>query len=139
HGEHRFQVPVLATADPGHLPPLGILEDVPAIALFVARAREVKSGFTLSDQNAEVVAAICTRLDGLPLAIELAAARIRLLSPPEMQDRLDKRLALLTGGPRNMPARQQTLRAAIDWSYNLLSPTEQILFARMGVFVGGCT
>ncbi|MEO8286127.1 MAG: tetratricopeptide repeat protein [Chloroflexota bacterium] len=138
-GEQQYQVPVLDTPDPLHLPPLEIMKGIPAVALFIARAQEVKSGSMLNEQNAGAIAAICTRLDGLPLAIELAAARIRLLSPQEMQIRLVSRLDLLTGGPRNLPARQQTLRAAIDWSYNLLTDGEQRLFAYLGVFVGGCT
>ncbi len=149
HGERQFQVPVLDMADPEHLPPLDIMRHIPAVALFADRAQEVKPDFVLSEQNAGAVATICARLDGLPLAIELAAARIRLFSPQEMQARLqvpepakegrESRLTLLMGGPRNLPARQQTLRAAIDWSYNLLSESEQTLFARLGVFVGGCT
>ncbi|HST03201.1 MAG TPA: tetratricopeptide repeat protein [Chloroflexia bacterium] len=143
-GERQFQVPVLETADPQHLPPLDVMRDIPAVALFIERAQEVKPDFVLREQNAEAVAAICASLDGLPLAIELAAARIRLFSPQEMQARLqeegrESRLMLLTGGPRNLPARQRTLRAAIGWSYNLLSKSEQTLFARLGVFVGGCT
>jgi predicted ATPase/transcriptional regulator with XRE-family HTH domain len=143
-GERQFQVPVLVTADPQHLPPLDVMRDIPAVALFIERAQEVKPDFVLSEQNAGAVAAVCARLDGLPLAIELAAARIRLFSPHEMQARLqdegrESRLTLLTGGPRNLPARHHTLRTAIGWSYILLSEGEQILFARLGVFVGGCT
>ena len=138
-GEQRFPVPALVTADPSNLPPIQTLGSVPAIALFLERALAVKSDFALSEQNAWAVAAICARLDGLPLAIELAATRVRLLSPQEMQSRLDSQLSMLTGGPRNLPARQRTLRAAVDWSYNLLNEGEQTLFARLGVFVGGCT
>ena len=139
YGEHQFHVPPLANADPAHLPTIEVIEKIPAVALFTERARAVDPNFLLTDQNAASVASICTRLDGLPLAIELAAAHIRLLSPQEMEVRLDKRLPLLTGGPRNLPARQRTLRAAIDWSYNLLTEAEQTLFARLSVFVGGCT
>ena len=108
------------------------------MALFVERASAIKPDFALSVDNAAAVAQICTRLDGLPLAIELAAARVRLLPPQAMLSRLDHRLALLTGGPQDLPARQQTLRTAIAWSYDLLEKGEQTLFGRMGVFVGGC-
>lgn len=139
HGEQQFPVPVLATTDPENLPPIEAMGGVPAVALFIDRARAADPAFGLSEENARAVAAICKRLDGLPLAIELAAARIRLLSPQEMLARLESRLSILTGGPRNLPARQRTLRAAIDWSYSLLSDREQTLFARMGVFVDGCT
>ena len=111
----------------------------PAIALFLERAVAVKPNFELTEENARAVATICTRLDGLPLAIELAAARIKLLSPAAMQARLESRLQLLTGGAKDLPLRQQTLRGTIDWSYGLLSPAEQALFRRISVFVGGCT
>jgi predicted ATPase/transcriptional regulator with XRE-family HTH domain/Tfp pilus assembly protein PilF len=139
YGEQQFHVPPLTTADPAHLPPIETLPTYPAISLFMERARAVKPDFDLTEENAGAVAAICARLDGLPLAIELAATHIKMLSAQEMQARLDSRLLLLTGGPRNLPTRQRTLRAAIDWSYNLLNGAEQILFARLGVFVGGCT
>jgi predicted ATPase len=109
------------------------------VALFVARAVAVKPDFELNQENATAVAEICARLDGLPLAIELAAARVKVLSPASMRTRLTSRLQLLTGGARDMPERQQTLRAAIDWSYDLLSEAEQRLFRRLSVFVGGCT
>ena len=110
-----------------------------AVQLFVRRASAVQPDFTLTAENEAVVAAICRRLDGLPLAIELAATHVRLLSPPALLRRLDRRLGLLTGGPRDLPARQQTLRATLDWSYNLLRAREQRVFARLGVFVGGAT
>ncbi|MEO8285147.1 MAG: AAA family ATPase, partial [Chloroflexota bacterium] len=139
YGEQQYPVPALATADPANLPSIQALESIQSVALFMERARAVKPGFVLTEQNAGAAAAICARLDGLPLAIELAAARIRLLSPQELEARMDARLPLLTGGPRNLPPRQRTLRAAIDWSYNLLTGEEQVLFARLGVFVGGCT
>jgi predicted ATPase len=110
-----------------------------AAALFVDRAVAVRPGFALTIANARSVAEICIRLDGLPLAIELAAARTKLLDPPDLLIRLERRLALLTGGPRDSPPRQQTLRAAIDWSYQLLGPVEQELFEQLAVFVGGST
>ena len=139
YGEHEFPVPPLAFPDPQHLPGVAALRDYPAIALFQDRARAVKPDFTLTEANAAAVAEICARLDGLPLAIELAVARIKLLPPEAMLTRLKSRLRLLTGGSRDLAMRQQTLRGAIDWSYELLSPMEQKLFRRMAVFVGGCT
>ncbi|MEA2572841.1 MAG: hypothetical protein QOH93_139 [Chloroflexia bacterium] len=138
-GEQQFQVPPLAMPDPNHLPTLEQFSHYPAIALFEERARGVRPDFELNEENAEAVALICERLDGLPLAIELAAARTRLFPPQQIAARLDSRLKLLTGGARDLPARQQTLRGAIDWSYNLLDRGEQTLLARMGVFVGGCS
>jgi predicted ATPase/class 3 adenylate cyclase len=110
-----------------------------AVRLFIERAQAAKADFALTNANASVVAKICHRLDGLPLAIELAAARVKLFSPQALLARLDHRLQVLTGGARDLPARQQTIRATIDWSFNLLSVAEQQLFARLGVFVGGCT
>ncbi len=107
-----------------------------AVRLFVDRARVVRQGFELTDDNAAAVTEICRRLDGLPLAIELAAARLRLFSPDVLRDRLDDRLALLRSGPRDLPERQQTLRATMDWSFELLEPGEQRLFELMGVFAG---
>jgi predicted ATPase/DNA-binding CsgD family transcriptional regulator/transcriptional regulator with XRE-family HTH domain len=138
-GEHEYAVLPLSLPDPKRLPVLDQLAHVDAIQLFVTRARAAKADFTLTDANAPSVAAICQRLDGLPLAIELAATRIKLLPPAALLARLDRRLPLLTGGARDLPARQHTMRAAIDWSYRLLTSTEQALFAQMGVFVGGCT
>jgi predicted ATPase len=139
YGEHEFPVPPLAVPPSRPLPAVELLARYPAVALFVQRAAAVNPGFDLTDDNATAVAEICRSLDGLPLAIELAAARIKLLSPAAMRTRLASRLQLLTGGARDLPARQQTLRATIDWSYDLLNPPEQKLFQRLSVFVGGCT
>ena len=132
--EHEFPVPPLDL--PGGDAPLA---DAPAVRLFLQRAQAVKPSFALDDENAEAVAAICHRLDGLPLALELAAARVKLLSPQAILSRLEKRLDLLTGGADDLPERQRTLRDAIEWSYNLLEPSEQTLLARLGVFAGGCS
>ncbi|HEX9043524.1 MAG TPA: adenylate/guanylate cyclase domain-containing protein, partial [Candidatus Limnocylindrales bacterium] len=115
------------------------LMDYPAVALFVERARAAKRSFALTPEHSTAIAAVCRRLDGLPLALELAAARLRVLSPEELVDRLDHALNVLTAGPRDIPERQQTLRATIDWSHALLAESEQRLLRRMAVFVGGCT
>lgn len=139
YGEHEFPVPSLEVPDPKSMPSLDALAQYPSVALFLQRATAVKPGFEITSDNAAAVATICSRLDGLPLAIELAAARVKLLSPSSMQDRLESRLQLLTGGARDLPARQQTLRGTIDWSFELLSAPEQMLFRRLSVFVGGCT
>ncbi|HEX9440456.1 MAG TPA: AAA family ATPase, partial [Roseiflexaceae bacterium] len=139
YGEHEYAVPPLALPDPEHLPPIAELTDSAAVALFVARACAVSPSFVLNDANAAAVAMICVRLDGLPLAIELAAARSKLLAPPAMLARLSSRLGFLTGQARDMAARQQTLRATIDWSYHLLTEAEQMLFAHLAVFVGAFT
>ena len=139
YGEHEFPVPPLALPDLKSIPSLEVLSRLPAVALFVERAQAVKHEFALTRENAPVVAAICARLDGLPLAIELAAARIKLLSPSAMLARLESRLNLLTGGARDLPTRQQTLRSTVDWSYGLLNASEQTLFRRLSVFTGGCT
>jgi predicted ATPase len=138
YGEHEFPVPPLALPDARSAPSLEILGAFPAVALFVQRAVAAKPDFELNRENVGAVAEICARLDGLPLAIELAAARVKVLSPSSMLTRLASRLQLLTGGARDLPERQQTLRAAIDWSYDLLNAAEQKLFRRMSVFVGGC-
>src|SRR5919204_2446446 len=136
-GEHVYPVPPLALPDAEDtFDPQSLLRS-DAVALFVQRAAAVKPDFRVTAENAGAVAKICVRLDGLPLALELAAARVQILSPQPLLDRLGQRLALLTGGARDLPARQQTLRAAIDWSYGLLSEDEQLLFARLSVFVRG--
>jgi predicted ATPase len=138
YGEHEFPIPPLELPNSRSLPPISALSQYSAIALFVQRAVAVKPDFQLTQENAIAVAEICIGLDGLPLAIELAAARVKVLSPAPMRTRLASRLHLLTGGARDLPQRQQTLRAAIDWSYDLLSAAEQRLFRRLSVFVGGC-
>jgi predicted ATPase len=135
-GEHEFPVPPLP------VPPARVGPDAEAagqyasVRLFVERAHAAALGFQLTSENAAAVAEICRRLDGLPLAIELAAARIRLLPPTALLARLDDRIGTLTGGARDLPERQRTLRNTLDWSYGLLSPDEQVLFARLGVFAG---
>jgi predicted ATPase len=121
------------------LEPAEALMEYSAIALFVERARMTKGSFALTARNAGAVVAVCRRLDGLPLAVELAAARLRLLSPQALVERLDHALNLLTTGPRDMPTRHQTLRAAIDWSHSLLTDAERRVFRRMAVFVGDFT
>jgi non-specific serine/threonine protein kinase len=134
--EYEFSVPPLALpTDPSQ--PISELAEVDAVRLFVARARAVQPGFALAETNATTIAEICAKLDGLPLAIELAAARMRLLSPAALLNRLGHRLRVLTTGSRDLPTRQQTLRAAIDWSYELLPTAERTLFSRLAVFSGG--
>ena len=144
--EHAPRLRVLITSRaPLHLaperelnvPPLDVLED--AIAIFVARAQAADSVFRLTGENAATVAQICRALEGLPLALELAAARIRILTPEQLLHRLEKPLAVLTGGDRDVPARQQTLRATIDWSYELLDEEAKRLLGGLAVFAGGCT
>jgi predicted ATPase len=137
--EHQFPVPPLALPEPNAAVTAAQVEDAGAVQLFVSRVRLVRPDFVLTDEPAHAVAEICRRLDGLPLAIELAAARLKLFSPRDLLARLDRRLPLLVGGPRDAPSRQRTLRDAIAWSYELLSPQEQGVFRRLGVFAGGCT
>lgn len=138
-GEHEIAVHPLPLPDLKHLPASEALAQYAACALFVQRAQAIKSDFHLTEANARSIAEICIHLDGLPLAIELAAARIRLLSPQALLARLSHRFDVLTGGARNVPARQQTLRAAIAWSYQLLALSEQQLFRFLSVSAGGCT
>jgi predicted ATPase/class 3 adenylate cyclase len=139
YNEHRFPVPPLGLPDSKHLPPIDRLSQYEAVRLFIERARSVKPEFMVTNESAPAVAEICHRLDGLPLAIELAAARISILPPQAMLARLQSRLKLLTGGARDLPARQQTLRNAFEWSYDLLDAGEQMLFRGLAVFVGGFT
>ncbi|MGH2465473.1 MAG: tetratricopeptide repeat protein [Candidatus Limnocylindrales bacterium] len=138
-GEQEFAVAPLRAPDLGALPGVAALSTYDAVALFIQRARAVRSQFELTDENAVAVAGICARLEGLPLAIELAAARVKLFAPDAILARLDRRLATLTSSARDLPARQRTLRGAIDWSFDLLGPAERTLFERLGIFVGGCT
>ncbi len=139
YGEYAFPVPPLALPNAERLPSLAALSQYEAVRLFIERAQAVQPSFHVTNENAPAVAEICHRLDGLPLAIELAAARIRVLPPQALLARLEKRLPLLVGGARDLPHRQQTLRSTIDWSYNLLPEGEQLLFRRLGVFVGSRT
>jgi predicted ATPase/class 3 adenylate cyclase len=139
YGEHEYAVPPLGLPDPKQPPPVESLTHYEAVRLFVERAQAAKADFSVTNDNAPAVAEICHRLDGLPLAIELAAARIKVLSPQKMLARLSNRLKLLTGGARDLPERQRTLRSTIEWSYGLLEEGEKVLFARLGVFAGGRT
>jgi predicted ATPase/DNA-binding CsgD family transcriptional regulator/transcriptional regulator with XRE-family HTH domain len=138
-GENEFSVPPLSLPDPLHLPAYEQLLQYAAVALFVERAQTVKPTFVLSEDNAAAIAQICIRLDGLPLALELAAARSKLLPPQVLLGRLNHRLVVLTGGRQDAPTRQQTLRDTISWSYDLLNAEEQRCFQRLAIFVGGCT
>ncbi len=139
YGEHEYAIPPLRIPDPTHLPPLDELSMFEGVALFVERAMAARSDFAVTNESAPAVAEIVARLDGLPLAIELAAAKAKLLGPEAILGRLGSRLAFLGGGARDLPARQQTLRQAIEWSYALLPDAQQALLRRAGVFVGGCT
>ncbi len=138
-GEREFPVAPLRLPDRSSLTPLEVLRQYDAVRLFIERAQDIRPDFTVTNASAPAVAEICYRLDGLPFAIELAAARTKALTPEAILLRLSNPLRLLTGGARDAHSRQQTLRATIDWSYNLLEPEEQTLVARLGVFAGGCT
>jgi len=138
-GESTYRVPSLRTPNPEDLPSLDELEKVDSIRLFIERAATAKPSFQLTQDNASFVAQICSRLDGIPLALELAASRVKVLTPEQIAARLDDRFRLLTGGSRTALPRQQTLRAMIDWSYSLLTEQEKTLFRRLAVFAGGWT
>lgn len=138
-GEHEFPVAPLALPDLDQLPAYEALAHYAAVSLFLQRARSVLPTFVLTETNARAIAEICVRLDGLPLAIELAAARVKLLPPQALLARLAQPLRVLTDGLKTMPVRQQTLRNTLEWSYNLLDDQEQRLFQRLSVFVGGCS
>src|SRR5919107_2760105 len=137
YGEHDYAVPPLSVPDTKRLPPIEVLSQYEAVRLFIDRAEAAKRGFEITSENAPAIAEICARLDGLPLAIELAAARVRMLPPKALLTRLSNRLKLLTGGAKDLPARQRTLRGAIEWSHDLLDEGERTLFARLAVFSGG--
>ncbi|HEY0070269.1 MAG TPA: helix-turn-helix domain-containing protein, partial [Chloroflexia bacterium] len=139
YGEHEYAVPPLSLPDLKSNISVDEISDYAAVALFVQRAQASRPDFALDPDNAQAVAEICVRLDGLPLAIELAAARIKIYSPGAMLERLGHRLSLLVGGPLDRTPRQRTLRGAIEWSYSLLDESEKTLFRRMSVFVGGAT
>lgn len=138
-GEVTYHVPSLGLPDISNLPPVELLSQYEAVRLFIDRATSAVPTFTVTNQNAPALAQVCHHLDGIPLAIELAAAKIRVLSLEQIAERIDDRFRFLTGGSRTTLERHQTLRAAIDWSYNLLSPAEQVFFRRLSVFVGGWT
>jgi predicted ATPase len=139
YGEREYLVPPLSLPDPERPPSLEHLTQYEAVRLFIERAQDARPDFSVSNENAPAVAEICARLDGLPLAIELAAARIKVLPPQKMLDRLSDRLKLLARGARDLPERQRTLRATMEWSHALLEEGEKVLFARLSVFAGGRT
>ena len=138
-GEHDFPVPPMSLPELRRKQTAAVLAQYEAVALFAQNAQAANPTFALTEDNAEIIAQICSKLDGLPLAIELAAARSRLLKPAVMLEKLRNRLDTLTGGARDLPGRQQTIRGTIDWSYELLDNTEKVFFSRLGVFVGGWT
>ena len=135
--ETEYPVPPMGIPAPGVQESVSSLVQYEAVELFVERAKQVRQDFALTDENVEAVISICRKLDGLPLALELAAARARVLSASEILERLQDRLKLLTGGSRDLPGRQQTMRAAIEWSYELLSDSEKDVFSKLSVFRGG--
>ncbi|MFL5657844.1 MAG: ATP-binding protein, partial [Ktedonobacteraceae bacterium] len=137
--EHQFSVPPLALPDYKRLPAAQTLAHIAAVELFLQRVQASRTDFELTPSNAAAIAEVCIRLDGLPLAIELAAARSKVFTPQALLSRLERRLQVLTGGARDLPLRQQTLRSTIAWSYELLPREEQRLFRRLAVFAGGCT
>src|SRR5581483_6635001 len=136
-GEVTWRVPSLAAPDLARRPTLEEIAATPAVQLFVERARAAQPGFALSPASGPAAAAVCARLDGLPLALELAAARVRVLPVEQILVRLDDTFRLLVGGSRTAPSRQQTLKATLDWSYNLLDAAQQALLRRLAVFAGG--
>lgn len=138
-GEYAFPVPPLTLPEPDRVATVASTVSADAVQLFMDRASAAQPGFMLTDENAADVADICRRLEGLPLAIELAAARVPVLPPRALLTQINRRLSVLTGGPRDAPRRLQTMRDAIAWSYDLLTPQEQSLFRRLAVFAGGCT
>lgn len=137
-GERTYPVPPLELPNPEQLVDAGSLMECEAVRLFVERAQAATSDFAVTDVNVRAVAEICIRLDGLPLAIELAAPRVRALPAPALLRRLDQRLRLLTGGAQDVDERQRTLRATLEWSYDLLLDSEKVVFAELGTFIGGC-
>lgn len=137
YGEHDYPVPPLGLPDQSRQQTMAVVSQYEAVKLFIQRAKAAQADFQITEENAPALAEICTRLEGLPLAIELAAARVRLFRPEVLLVRLSDSLKTLSGGARNLPRRQQTIRNAIEWSYDLLDENEKILFARLGVFQGG--
>jgi predicted ATPase len=139
YGEQRYPVPAMSVPDQRHVPPLDRLSQYESVALFIQRASEVRPDFAVTNETAPALAEICYRLDGLPLAIELAAARVGMLPLSAILDRLSNRLKLLTSGGKDVPERQRTLRGAIEWSYDLLEERDKRLFRRLSAFAGGWT
>jgi predicted ATPase/DNA-binding SARP family transcriptional activator len=138
-GEHEYSVPPLDVPEAGLEHDLDRLGRSESVRLFVARAEAARNEFSLTPENAPDVAGICRAVEGLPLALELAAARVRVLAPADLLERLSRRLDVLTGGPRDLPRRQQTLRATLEWSHQLLAPEQGSLYASLAVFAGGCS
>ncbi len=138
-GETAWRVPSLSVPDPQHLPPLDRFREYEAVRLFIDRVVASAPQFAVKRGNVPAVAQVCHRLDGIPLALELAAARVKVLAVEQIAARLDDRFRLLTGGSRTALPRHQTLRAAMDWSYDLLSQKERIMLRRLSVFAGGLT